>query len=402
MMYPIDRTYLIDQLQQLARIPTDVPLGFATLMEPDDPKLVHYVQNVIRPRLAGLGYGASMIDAPRNNLVVTAGSGTSGKSLLIQNYTPAQHHNLMEDPFSGQIHEIEIGTGIEPAVFGQGVSQNKSHQAVMLAVLKLLRDQDISLSGKLYWAVNNEGRSSHDCSDLIIEALPAKPDMCIVSIGTDLRLSIGNRGRVDVLIHAHGAPIHSSEPEKGLNAIEGAAEVVRRLKSLAWNDRHPILGGRHAVVYKIRYDPVAPHTLPGDAYLTVDRRLLPGDEIATAVLEIREAIGDLAPFSVTIEPDVFMLPALVEPDSPLVTGLSRAHRLVTGTDLETYYGMGSFDAGGPAAHGIPTVMYGASGGDGLLGADFVSISSVETEAHVLAQFIVDSLGDETATEKDVL
>lgn len=402
MTFQIDRTYLIDQLQHLARIPTDVPLGFATLMEPDDPKLVHYVQGAIRPRLEELGYGACIIDAPRNNLVVEAGSGTSGKSILIQNYTPAQHHNLMENPFSGRIGGIDSGGSIEPAVFGQGVSQNKAHQAVMLAVLKLLRDQDFSLSGKLYWAVNNEGRSSHNCSNLVIEALPEKPDMCIVSIGTDLRLSIGNRGRVDVLIHVHGTPIHSSEPEKGLNAIEGAAEVVRRLRSLEWQDKHPILGGRHAVVYKIRYDPVAPHTLPGDAYLTVDRRLLPGDEIDTAVLEIREAIGDLAPFGVAIEPDVFMFPALVEPDSPLVKGLSRAHQLVTGTGLETYYGMGSFDAGGPAARGIPTVMYGASGGDGLLGADFVSISSVETEAHVLAQFILDSLSDETATEKDVL
>ena len=38
-----------------------------------------------------------------------------------------------------------------------------------------------------------------------------------------------------------------------------------------------ILGGRQAIVYKIRYEPVAPHTLPSDAYLTVDRRLLPGD-----------------------------------------------------------------------------------------------------------------------------
>ena len=44
----IDTRNLVDTLSHLATIPTDVPLGFNTLMEPDDPKLVYYVQEVIR------------------------------------------------------------------------------------------------------------------------------------------------------------------------------------------------------------------------------------------------------------------------------------------------------------------------------------------------------------------
>src|SRR5690349_7319097 len=42
----LDVAYLVETLCRLARVPTDVPLGFQTLMEPDDPKLVHYVQEV--------------------------------------------------------------------------------------------------------------------------------------------------------------------------------------------------------------------------------------------------------------------------------------------------------------------------------------------------------------------
>jgi hypothetical protein len=41
--------------------------------------------------------------------------------------------------------------------------------------------------------------------------------------------------------------------------------------------------------------------------------------------------------------------------------------------------------------GVPTVMYGASGGDGLLGDDFVVISDVVTEARVLARLILEEL-----------
>ena len=387
----LDRAYLVETLSHLARVPTDVPLGVQTLMEPDDPKLVHYVQDVVRPELVKLGV-YDLIDVPRNNLVARLGGSGSGRSILIQNYTPAQHHNLMDDPFSGKIGSATAWGCDEPTVFGQGVSQNKAHQAVMLAVLKLLLESGSQLRGRLYWAINNEGRSSHACSEAIIRALDDKPTFGIIQLGTDLKISLGNRGRVDVRVHVRGKVSHSSRPDLGLSAIDGAAEVVHRLKQLSWPDRHPILGGRHAVAYKIEYWPIAPHTLPSDAYLTVDRRLLPGDDPSVATREIRDAIGDLSPYEVSVEQDVYMLPALVEPDHPGVRALRDAHQATVGHRAEDYYGLGTFDAGGPCALGVPTVMYGASGGDFPIGVDFVPISAVEAEARVLARLILDQLG----------
>ena len=35
----LDERFLIDTLVELAKVPTDVPLGPQTFMEPDDPKL---------------------------------------------------------------------------------------------------------------------------------------------------------------------------------------------------------------------------------------------------------------------------------------------------------------------------------------------------------------------------
>jgi acetylornithine deacetylase/succinyl-diaminopimelate desuccinylase-like protein len=391
---PLDTAYLVDVASRLARVPTDVPLGHQTLIEPDDPKLVHYVQEVVRPELAALG-PLDLLDVPRNNLVVRLGRGSSGRSLLIQSYTPAQHnnlHGLTDDPFSGAVKSAgEYGVD-RRAVFGQGISQTKGHQAVMLAVLKLLVSSGVELGGRLYWAVNNEGRSSHACSEAIVGALDARPSFGIIQLGTGLRLSLGNRGRVDVDIHVRGKASHSSVPQDGLSAIEGAHDVIGRLKRLSWPDRHPILGGRHAIVYKVRYEPLAPHTLPSDAYLTVDRRLLPGDDPDEATREVREIIGDLAPYGVSVERGVFMLPALVDPDHPGVQALQAANVAVRGAPAETYHGQGTFDAGGPCALGVPTVMYGASGGVGLLGPDFVAVDDLETEARVLAQLILSELG----------
>lgn len=386
----LDPHYLVDRLSALARVPTDVPLGFQTLVEPDDPKLVHYVQDVLRPELTSLGCW-DLIDAPGNNLVVRLGRGTTGRSLLLQTYTVAQHHNEMADPFSGKVADAARYGCPEPAVFGQGVSQGKAHQAVMLAVLRMLLRSGVGLRGRLYWAINNEGRSSHRCSESILASLDEQPAFGVLQMTTGLDVSLGNRGRVDVHVHVRGRASHSSAPQDGLSAIEGAHEVMSRLRTLTWPDRHPLLGGRQAIVYKVRFSPQAPHTLPSDADLTVDRRLLPGDDPDEAAEEIRRVIGDLSPYEVTVEPGVCMLPALVDPDDAGVRALSEAHRAVAGAAPRVVYGQGTFDAGGPCRLGVPSVMYGASGGVWPLGDDFVPISQVVAEARVLGTLVLREL-----------
>jgi acetylornithine deacetylase/succinyl-diaminopimelate desuccinylase-like protein len=387
----LEARYMTDTLIELAKIPTEVPLGAQVFMEPDDPKLVHYVQQVLRPKLYALG-AYDVMDVPRNQLVVRYGDGTTTASLLVLVYTPTQHHNLMPEPFSGK---IALGTAWgydEPCVYGQGVTQNKAHHAVMLGVLKLLTEQRVRLRGTLYMAVNNEGRSSHACSEAILAALQRRPDFAILLMRTDMRLSLGNRGRVDVNVEVRGKAVHASTPQHGLSAIDGAYEVISRLKRAPLAGSHPLLGGRHAIAYQVLFEPLAPHTLPAVARLRVDRRLLPGDDPEQAVAEVRETIGDLSPYQVRVTQGPHMLPALVDPHHPGVLALKAAHRQVRGAELETYYGQGSFDAGGPCAAGVPAVMYGVGGGEQPVGVDFVPLSHVLDEARVLTHTILSLLG----------
>jgi len=387
----LDEGYLIDTLVELAQVPTEVPLGPHTFMEPGDPKLIHYVQNYLRPKLNALGLH-HIADVPDNQLLVRYGDGTSQASFLVMVYTPTQHHNLMEDPFSGKIANAAEWGYDEPCVFGQGVTQNKAHHAVMLAVLKLLVEEKVRISGTLYFAVNNEGRSSHWCSEQILQALKSKPDFCMLLMGTGMRISLGNRGRLDVDVEIKGKAVHSSAPSQGLSAIEGVHEFLNRLNKLQLSGSHPNLGARQVIAYQITYDPLAPHTLPEVARIRVDRRLLPGDDLDKAVSEVRGAIGDLAPYQVTVTRGPHMLPALVDRQHPGVQALTEAHRKVYSQDPETYYGQGTFDAGGPCAAGVPTVMYGIGGGASVLGEDFAPVQQVVDEARVLVHTIMSLLG----------
>jgi acetylornithine deacetylase/succinyl-diaminopimelate desuccinylase-like protein len=111
-----------------------------------------------------------------------------------------------------------------------------------------------------------------------------------------------------------------------------------------------------------------------------------------AVEEVREAIGDLSPYEVIVSRGTHMWPALVDPQHPGVQALTEAHRKVYSEDPETFYGQGTFDAGGPCAAGVPAVMYGVGGGESMLGDDFAPVRQVEDEARVLVHTITSLLG----------
>jgi acetylornithine deacetylase/succinyl-diaminopimelate desuccinylase-like protein len=388
----IDRKYLVDTLVKLLKIDCSVDLGPETLMEPDDPKLVHYVQDVIRSELHEVGI-CDVIDMPKNQIVVKLGTGEKDSSLLIMAYTPVQHFNLMEDPFSRKIVTPEEHGINEPCAYGQGASQNKAHFAAMLTLLKAFVEAGVELKGTLYFAANNEGRSSHECSWSMIPLLNPKPQNGLILIGGGNRISVANRGRVDILIHIKGRVTHSSDPEGGLNAIDGAVEALNRIKKMEFKKTHPKLGNQHAIPYQLIFHPVAPHTLPDYARIKIDRRLLPGDDVDRAVEEIREALGGMSPWEVRVEKDVVMLPSEVAPESDIVKGLQRAIRSMDGEDAELRYGKGAFDAGGPTSMGIPTVMWGRPiTGEDMMGDDYVSLRGVEEEARILGRMIIDMLG----------
>jgi acetylornithine deacetylase/succinyl-diaminopimelate desuccinylase-like protein len=388
----IDRDYLVSTLVRLLKVDCSVSLGPDTLMEPDDPKLVHYVQDVIRLELQEIGV-YDIMDLPKNQIAVKMGTGVNEDSLLVMAYTPVQHFNWMKDPFSGKI-AIPRDDGVEePCAYGQGASQNKAHFAAMLTLLKAFVDAGVELKGTLYFAANNEGRSSHECSWSMIPELDPKPECGLILTGGGNRISVANRGRIDVILHIRGEITHSSNPEGGLNAIDGAVEALNLINEMVFTKTHPKLGGQHAIPYQLIFDPVAPHTLPNYARIKIDRRLLPGDDIVEAVEEIREAVGDLDPWEVDVKGDVYMLPSEVDPNSKIVRSLKESIKSLDGRKAELIYGKGAYDAGGPTSMGIPTVMWGRpTVGTSLMGDDYASLKGVEEEAIILGRMITKMLG----------
>ena len=218
-------------------------------------------------------------------------------------------------------------------VLGKGASEQKANMAAMLIAMEAVLASGVPIAGRLVHVCCVSGETgSHAAIRSVIEGEGVRADMALLG-GTSLMATLGNRGRIDVFITVHGAPTHSSRPQDGCNAITGAMEVIRRLTSEITLDRiHPDLGPQTLTVNRIRSYPESTHTIQASCELTVDRRLLPGEDPNAAFARIEavaksvEAWPDPAsgkPFRIEVKLGPFMYPSLVTTQSSVVAGAVR-------------------------------------------------------------------------------
>jgi len=379
--------WLRELLLELLRTSTEVPAGQTQIL-PGDPRIVRAVDEAIAPIVEALG--PDEVRRHESGDVAARFGPESDDGLLIQTYIVSQHANLMDDPHGARIVDgAEYGLVPGPCAVGQGATQNKGSMASAFAAV---RARPAELARPVWLVVNTEGMSSHAGSRRVLDELGVRAAWGIVAFGTDLRVSLGNRGRVDIQVTVAGTSSHSSQPWLGTNPIEGAADVIRALRSIPTLDPHPDLGPATTTPYGISCFPVAPHTIPERATIVLDRRLLPGGSAEDAVAEIREhLIKELPDTTIVVEPGVSMLPAAVDPHAPIVTSLLEGIERATGQPGETFWSLNAFDAGYACAKGIPTPMFGPGkrgfSGAGLTGVDLVPLAECEIGAAVLAHTI---------------
>jgi succinyl-diaminopimelate desuccinylase len=344
-----------------------------TRVDARDERLREFMTAVAAPELEQLGASITLDEA--NNLLARFGPDT-GNELLFVAYPATHHGNEMEEPLSPRERD---GLWV-----GLGASQGKGGLASICAAVARMREEGIDPAGRVSVAVSSEGSSSHASSEVLYRSFERLPAGAVLVVGTGNRISLGNRGRVDVVVRVEGRATHSSAAGPGDNPIPVVAEVLRRLEVVpAAAAAHPQLGSASLVSYRLECGPVAPHTIPAWCELVLDRRILPGETPTAAVSEIEEALSGLP---ITVTRAATMLPALVEPDAAVVTALQAGARETIGRPLETLYRRDTFDAGYPCSLGVPTVMCGPStadfGGHGVLGEDAIDPAALREGAAI--------------------
>jgi acetylornithine deacetylase len=375
-----------------------VPSPQTALMEAE-PQLRTFIETAVAPRLSAMGFADIRYDG-MGNLISTIGADTSGKSLMLITNAMNQPAATMPNAYSGDVADgARFGLAGE-VVLGKGASEQKANMAAMLIAMEaVLR---YALAGRLVHVCCVSGETgSHAAIRSVIEGEGVRADLAYLG-GTSLMMTLGNRGRIDVFITVHGAPTHSSRPEDGANAITGAMEVISRLSEIRLDRMHPELGRQTLTVNRIRSYPESTHTIQASCELTIDRRLLPGEDPGAAFAEIAavahsvEAWPDPVsgkPFRVEVKLGPFMYPSLVTTDAEVVQELFAASRLALGTEPATFYAPNAFDQGYLNHVGIPTVNWGP-GEYKFAHTDFdlAAVDRVRDAALVYATLILQRLG----------
>jgi putative selenium metabolism hydrolase len=339
------------------------------------------------------------------NVIGRIGRG-GGKKLLLNGHMdtvgvsdPAAWRS---DPFGA-----EIKGGV---LYGRGAADMKGSLAAMVYAAKLLLDAGVSLKGDLYLVgVVQEEPCEGLGMRVLVEEEGLRPDWVVLGEPTDLQVSQGQRGRMEVQVTVHGKACHSSAPQRGENAIYGAARIIFGLEMLAdqlANDR--LLGRGSLAITQIESTAGSRNAVPDCCIFYIDRRLTLGETEAKALAEVQGVIlreGLRADVRVTEyqatsytgyqarQREYYPAWAMGE-DHPLVQATARAVRKTLG--YLPRIGQWAFSTDGAytmGVAGIPTVGFGPGEERYAHTAEEqIRLDDVAAAARVYARLAVDLLG----------
>jgi len=221
------------------------------------------------------------------NVIGRIGAG-GGKKLLFNGHMDtvgiSDPKAWRRDPFGG---EIEGGV-----LYGRGTADMKGALAAMVYAAKMLLDAGVPLSGDLYVVgVVQEEPCEGLAMRTLVEQEGLKPTWVVLGEPTDLQISRGHRGRIEMQVTVRGKACHSSAPHRGENAIYGAARIIFGLELLAdqlAEDR--LLGRGSLAITQIESTAGSRNAVPDCCSFYIDRRLTLGETEAKALAEVQGVI----------------------------------------------------------------------------------------------------------------
>jgi acetylornithine deacetylase len=364
-----------------------------TELQEADPNLKQFVAGFIAPRVKMLTGSAGLIDG-MGNLVWQRGAYTGEPGLLLMGYAMTFPAGGMKKPFSGAIVDGTPFGIIGDCAMGRGACEQKGALAAMMYAAAINAHSQVKLRAPLILAVSLAGETGrHDAGKFILENNPINAKAGIVGLGTSNRICLGNKGRNDVEITVRGKSAHSSMPWDGINAVDGARKVLERLDRLVLGSEHPGLGKATLTVTQIKSAPEISHTVPDSCRITLDRRLLPGDDPERVLRDIQDAVIDISPWSVEVTRGAFMYPSEVDADCAVASAVRGVTLELKGQDGDVFYSPAALDAGYLNQRGIETIMLGP--GDlrfAHTDEEVVSMQEVRDAARIYAATALELLG----------
>jgi acetylornithine deacetylase len=316
-------------------------VGFDTVSANSNLALIDWVADY----LDGCGVKSALIgnaDGSKANLFATIGPEGRG-GVILSGHTdvvPVAGQAWDSDPFRLAAHDDRL--------YGRGTADMKGFIALALAFLPQALAWPLKIP--LHLALSYDEEVGCLGAPALIRALPegnARPRLAIIGEPSEMRVANAHKGIQFLRTRVTGHEAHSSAPERGLNAIAAAAEIIGEIVRIAGECRS-------AALPDSRFDPpytsfnigrieggTAVNIIARDCVFEWEFRAVPGEDHAALRRRIEHFVErDLLPrmraahpdAAVTTETAALVPPLVPDPASPaeaLACALSRANETTT-------------------------------------------------------------------------
>jgi acetylornithine deacetylase/succinyl-diaminopimelate desuccinylase-like protein len=211
-------------------------------------------------------------------------------------------------------------------VYGRGAVDTKASLAVALALLQTMHKHGQTPTPNLLIAATvdeeNAARSAPEFARWV-QAKQIPLNELLVAEPTNCRPVFGHKGGLRLRFTVHGQASHSSQPERGKNAITAAARLIAALD--AENDRLQTIDtelGRPALTVSLIDGGVGANVVPDRCRVTIDRRTVVGEEIDAVAARLQTLAEQSCPLPLTVEKLGSLSAFWQPPDSPWVRQLA--------------------------------------------------------------------------------
>jgi len=251
----------------------------------------------------------------------------------------------------------------------RGSADMKGFIALALALVPQARERP--LKTPLHLALTHDEETGCFGAPSLIAALPegaARPKLAIVGEPTLMQVANAQKGCCFFRTRVHGREGHSSAPDRGVNAIVAAAEIIAEIGRIAAEAR---AGTRPASGFDPPHTTLSIGTIAGgtavniiarDCHFMWDLRAVPGDDPEALKARVDGFIaGDLLPRLRAIHPEAAVETESIVAVPPLVpvagSPAEALARLLTGANTTTTVSFAS-EAGLYQQAGIPAIICG--------------------------------------------
>ncbi|MFC1500593.1 YgeY family selenium metabolism-linked hydrolase [Candidatus Zixiibacteriota bacterium] len=184
------------------------------------------------------------------------------------------------DPFGAELKD-----GV---IYGRGAADQKGGLAAAIYAARIARETGIPDGITLYVvaSVIEEDVEGINWQNLINKE-GVSPEVVLLTEPTDLKICIGQRGRMEIRVRTTGISCHGSAPDRGMNAIYSMAPIIGEVEGLHRKmASDSILGPGSLAITDIRSTAPSLCAVADSATIHIDRRLTEGETRKAALAEI--------------------------------------------------------------------------------------------------------------------